>query len=249
MLRTISELAGELAAVTREATPDTADVRLSALSTRYGRALSVNAAQLRKVLEKTSTIFEERLSGLVELGLRPRALMRQLGKWSTGTAKAEAEAQAAKPAPAAVLGSALTGRASPEQTGLTSAVERSIAEESQLRNLPPAKVLELVLEHLEGVFQFSRLALLVLGPGCELAVRTARGAGADNLLRLRVPVDARGKDIFSTTFYQIRDLAVPDVFTPDIYPLVPKWYFTSLGAPAFLLLPMAAQRRSIGRRG
>jgi serine/threonine protein kinase/HD-like signal output (HDOD) protein len=248
-LRTLSGLANELCeAVEQTGAPEHQGERLRGLAARFGALVKLDEKSAIRMLRRASETLEKRYLSLLDLDLRRSAFLGRLGDWTgrgskLGTADLPAVSAPLAPAPAEAPGPGPgTGgarRPGPARDPASAALERGA---------PTAEVLQLVLQELSAELRFSSLLLLLLRPDRKaLTIRAGLGRLAEKANgKLELPVDEHGEDLFSEAVFQIRDQLVADVFTPEHYPRIPKWYFTALVSPTFALFVLALAGRPVG---
>lgn len=249
-LRALSGLANELCeAVEQTGAPELQGERLRGLAARYGALVKLDEKSAIRMLRRASETLEKRYLSLLDLDLRRSAFLGRLGDWTgrgtkLGTADLPAVSAPLAPAPAAPSAGpgtegARTARPTPALDPASAALERGA---------PTSEVLQLVLQELSAELRFSSVLLLLLRPDRKaLTIRAGLGRLAEKANgKHELPVDEHGEDLFSEAVFQIRDQLVADVFTPQHYPRIPKWYFTALSSPTFALFVLALAGRPVG---
>lgn len=273
-LRWVSVVANELADVTLDAPPDQAASRIEALVSQYGRALALDARQMQEALSRARSRLAQ-LAPAMGLSLPSGWARGPSAAGAVATAPQSASKQPA-PARDIAGGDALAqartivapreshsgtdgamagdapraGRKPADREVLSTGIH-DITQAMASDSCPLAEVLRMVLDVMHRGMGFQRVLLALKDPrGLALVGRVGLGLRVDEACRVfRVELPRGGavpSDLFQAICQKGADTVITDARVPSIAQRLPAWYQTHVGAPAFLLLPMALKGAPFG---
>jgi HD-like signal output (HDOD) protein len=103
------------------------------------------------------------------------------------------------------------------------------------------------LEILFRALKFQRALMFIRDNLSQtMTVRFGYGQQSDRMIRkVKFKVES-AKDLFNLAVQVGKDLIVADAYDPKIGHLIPRWYRSHIDAPAFIFLPVAVQKVTIG---
>ena len=273
-LRWVAVAANELADVTMDAPPDQTASRIEALVTQYGRALALDARQMHEALARARSRLAQ-LAPAMGLSL-PAGWTRGPSAVDAvaGTVKSASQQPAAAGGSMAgdasadartivaprdsrlerrdtAAGDAPRAGRQPADREVLSAGIHDITQAMASDSCPLAEVLRMVLDVMHRGMGFQRVLLALKDQrGLALVGRVGLGLRVDEACRVFRVELARGgaapTDIFQAICQKGADTVITDARVPSIAQRLPAWYQRHLGAPAFLLLPMALKGAPFG---
>jgi eukaryotic-like serine/threonine-protein kinase len=245
--RIVANLSRELCDLVARVPVEEQPARLEAVAVRFGDALPIVRRGLPELLRSASRSFEGRYAGLLGTDRKRSAVLGRFLKWQAREEPSASPTEspppkAPPPPPSPSPFAAVRARAA--------ALEETIARinEKIAAGRSPDEVLQLVLETMARELSFSRVLLFILRPDrLEMELRAGQGPGVEALVRkTRVPVGESAEDLFSRSVFGQRDVIVEDTSATRDRWRIPEWYDGILAAPAFVLYPLALQKRPIG---
>lgn len=253
-LRVLAAYADEVCQVIEHGDPSHRGADLVKVRKRFGDAVGVTDDQLKAVVDVSCAEVAE-FAAILRVNLRQMRLGKQLfaGARETSIPEAGAGRNTDLTAAGAVLDPRGPADLDPEaeagQDGQPVAavdaqailaagiqdISNSLVDDFSLND-----VLRIILETIYRALGFRRVLLCVRdGRTQSMAGRMALGPDADSTAKkFRFPLGGTA-DVFNIVLAKGVDLLVHDAAESKIAPRIPDWYRKAVGAPTFLLLPLA----------
>ena len=244
-------LAHELCEIAGANTAESKQKSLSKLAERYENAAKVSERELSISLDNGLVELNHR-AGILGIGTGKSPLLARVRKWSGNTlateqpqeiqgfeditnlnqaVKNENKGEDALPLnPEAILGAGIQD------------VTTSLVSDFNLND-----VLQMVLETIYRGMGFNR-AIILIRDNKQNAMVARFGFGEDVaaiIPRFRFPLPFVA-DVFHLSIEKGLDIAMEDIYAPNIADKIPAWYRTSINAPCFMLLPIMVKDKAIG---
>jgi hypothetical protein len=251
-MRWLSRAANDIAASLLETEPAKAQARIQVIGERYAKALGVAAKDVQQAVDRSRERLQQTARAL-DISLGGASPARRLMREPTGDALSAADAQGhgASYAPTAPLalddappaelppGSIVQSASAQRLSAGIQAITDSMAGDKFRLN----DVLRMVLETMHEALAFRVVVFSLRDPKTDtLTGRYAIGESADAVkAAFRVPLRTpagREPDLFTSLCLKGLDSVIADATTPTITARLPPWFRDSVGAPAFLVLPL-----------
>jgi len=108
-------------------------------------------------------------------------------------------------------------------------------------------VMYMILETMYRGFEFYRVIFCLMDTAkSKMAARFGLGENADDIVKRFQFLTGQNNDIFNVGISQAKGIIINDVAAPNIFRNIPEWYQKIVGAPSFLIYPLAVKGGCIG---
>jgi HD-like signal output (HDOD) protein len=253
-LRWVTVVANELATTLQNTEPERAEAAVAAVAERFSRVLGVSVGQIqvctRQAREQLRPLAHAmglgQQSGVAARRLLdplPQARMEGAGLDDTLTLLALHATLPLVEAPSTERGGSVAGGAPrPEQSASMMAAGIQDITNAMVEDFKLNEVLRMILETMLRSLCFQRVLFCLRDPKTDTIVaRFGLGAGVEAIVpHFRVAMKVKdGSDLFAAVCLKGADTLITNAAAPSIAARLPAWFNRHVGAPAFLLLPLA----------
>jgi len=255
-VRWLGAAANDVVDALLESDPKDAARRVTALAARYGRAIGIDDREMQAAVDRSRQQLAQTAQAM-GLSVQPTSQARRL--FATAAAPPPAfddtlsphQLQATMPAPleADVPDDAHADTVvlapKPERVAeMLAAGVQDITDHMAGESFRLNEVLRMILETMYRALGFQRIVFCLRDAKSNtLTGRFGLGQAADRVsaaftVPLRLPAGAP-PDLFAAVCIKGADTLIADATSPAIAQRLPAWFHDQVGAPAFLLLPLA----------
>ncbi len=250
-LRWVTLAANEVATTLQGSEPAHAERGVAAVAERYARVLGVSVEDMQCCTQQAREHLGH-MAHAMGLAAQPGAAARRLldppPRRAAPTAFEDTLASHALHATVTLVEPAPGARREPapgmESTreaaaGMMAAGIQDITN-AMVENFKLNEVLRMILETMLRALQFRRVVFCLRDPKNDaISARFGLGADIESVVpHFRVAMKG-GTDLFAAVCHKGVDTLITDATAPQIAARLPAWFVKHVGAPAFLLLPLA----------
>jgi HD-like signal output (HDOD) protein len=258
LLQKLAGFSNEICSIAGNTDGKQREQALAALRRRFKQSIPVNEKELSSMLVSAREKVE-RHSHILNLSLKRSKFLRGLSTLSAAAPdSASASIKEEKPLPQCEnsdlpdytnLEICEPEAASAEIEDLESVLINGIQEITNvlMGDYDINDALTMILETIYRGFGLSRVLLFVMDAAQKnMGARFGFGKGIEELLhQCHVRIGPHG-DVFNISVSQNKDLRIDDANAPRIQKGIPEWYRQTIGAPAFILLPITVNNKTLG---
>lgn len=237
-LQILSNFSNELGHVINETKGKHRESSIASLTGRYSRHVPLSTKQLSRIINDSLEELKKH-ADLLEIDVQKSLFLRRL--------KLADEEDATKPfEPEKADDSAMgfTQEITPDAVILSGLQDMSTA---MLGEFTVNDIALMALESMYRGFGFNRVVFFVMRKDRKrMVARFGFGADIEHIVNQVGFETGETHNIFSIATARNKDLIIEDVADEHIHPLIPSWFSEKMKAPAFVFLPIAFEKATLG---
>ena len=250
-IRWVAMASNEIADVLLHAEPHEAQARMEQLTRKYSQSIGRSAKDMKSATDVARQKLVDMAAAMeirVTPGSKAAKLLHQAvesqADASTDSSLGHVELHATQTTLDA------SKQALVKSAAVTEALAAGIQDitNAMVEDFKLSDVLRMILETMYRALEFDRIIFCMRDPKTDtMTGRFGLGEGVETLAKgFRSPLKAATPDLFSVVCIKGADTMISDVTDPRIHQRLPEWYFKSLNAPTFLLLPLQIKAAPFG---